>query len=51
MKSWIAAWIFLFATGVLIAIVVNKEERRKSFSVALLMMGVMVISGLLVVYR
>lgn len=51
MNSWISAWIFVFACGMLIAILSSKEDRRKNRGVAAFTFLIMVIAGLIFVYR
>ncbi len=51
MKSWIAAWIFVFAAGLLLAVLLDKADRKKNRGVAALMVAIMIAAGLLIAYR
>lgn len=51
MKSWIAAWIFVFAASLFVAVLWSPEERRKNLPMLLLMATVMAASGYMFLYR
>jgi len=49
--SWIALWIGLFAAGMLIALLSDRENRRRNAPVAALMVAVIGLVGYIVGYR
>lgn len=51
MQTWIATWVLVFAGGLFAAIVLNPEERGKSWPVALLMLAIMLAAGAAIAYR
>lgn len=51
MKTWLAAWVLIFSTGLFIAAIANPAERRKNLGIAALMLSLMALSGYLVMFR
>ena len=51
MSSWIPAWIFVFAAGVLVAIATNRAQWRNYLGEAVLMLVVLIVSDYMVLYR
>jgi hypothetical protein len=49
--SWIAIWIGLFAAGMLIALLSDRENRRRNAPLAVLMAAVLGVVGYIVGYR
>ncbi|MGB1880270.1 MAG: hypothetical protein ACPHTD_06085 [Gammaproteobacteria bacterium] len=51
MSFWIAVWLFVFASGMLIATLANREERRKNRGMSLFMLGLMICAAAIILLR